>query len=418
MQHERSTETAPTLWRHRDFLCLWSAQITSLLGSEFSRVALPLIAVTVLGASPLAMGLLAAIATAPNLLFSLPAGAWVDRQRRRPLLITGDLIRAVVLLAVPISLWTGHASITLLGVVGFIVGTCSVLFDVSYQAYLPSLLDKSQLLEGNSKLELARSVTQMGGPGLAGLVVQLVSAPAAVLIDAISFLLSGIFIGTMKHREPTRDAGAQKRPLKQDILEGLSFVRRHECLFPLAVYTGISNFLYGGIMALYMLYMTRDLQLTPMGVGLVFGSIGVGTLFAAMLIRPTRERLGLGGAVVASALGTGIAGLLVVFARPGFALPLMMSSEALGSLAVVVGIIASSTLRQSVTPPEMQGRVAATMRLILVGTAPLGGVAAGLLGEALGVRQAITILAVANVFPFLWLLRAPVLAAGRAPAVR
>src|SRR5919107_936695 len=193
------------LWRHTDFRRLWAAQSASLFGSEITALALPLMAVLLLDASPVQMGFLAAAGTAPFLLCSLPAGVWIDRRRRRPVLIAADIARAGLLVSIPLTAWLGTLRIEQLYVVTFIAGVLGVFFEVAHYAYVPSLVGRESVVEGNSKLQISYSAAEAGGPGVAGLLVQVISAPGAVVIDAVSFLVSAILLGRIETREPPSD---------------------------------------------------------------------------------------------------------------------------------------------------------------------------------------------------------------------
>src|SRR3990170_1653382 len=209
-----------TLWRHREFLKLWTAQTISVFGDNFTALALPLIAAITLKATPGQMGILTALERLPFLVLGLMAGVWVDRTRRRPILIAGDIGRGLVLLSIPMAATLGALGMPQLYVVGLVVGTFTLFFDVAYQAYLPSLVDRRQLVEGNTKLEATRSVAQLAGPGIAGTVIQLITAPLAIILDAISFFLSAGFLGTIRLREDP-PAPAERKPVLSEGREGL-----------------------------------------------------------------------------------------------------------------------------------------------------------------------------------------------------
>src|ERR671935_1242601 len=189
------------LWRHADFLKLWSAQTVSQFGTTVSQVALPLVAVLVLDASAFQVAALGTVEFLPFLLFTLPAGVWVDRLPRRPILVVADLGRACALGSIPLAAAIGHLTLTQLYVAGFVTGTLTVFFDVSYQSYLPSLVERPELVEGNAKLEVSRSAAQIGGPGIGGLLVRAFTAPYAVLADAVSYLGSALFIFAIRRGE-------------------------------------------------------------------------------------------------------------------------------------------------------------------------------------------------------------------------
>ncbi|MFI5255605.1 MAG: MFS transporter, partial [Candidatus Limnocylindrales bacterium] len=236
---------APSLWRHPDFLKLWTADTVSQLGSQVSQLAIPFVAIVVLQASALQIGVLQAVDTLPFLLIGLPAGVWVDRMRRRPVLIVGDLGRAIVLAWVPIAHVLGILAIWQLYVVGFLMGILTVFFDVAYQSYLPALVERDQLIDGNAKLQISASGAQVAGPPIAGVVIGALTAPIAVLLDALSFLGSAIFIFSIRRHEPAPearlDATGKRTSMLSDMREGLRYVLGHRLLRNIAACTGISN---------------------------------------------------------------------------------------------------------------------------------------------------------------------------------
>src|SRR5437868_10909625 len=244
------------LWRHSEFVKLWTGQTISLFGTEVSQLAIPLTAALVLNATPAQMGLLAALEYAPFLLLSLFAGVWVDRMYRRPVLIVADIGRALLLGSIPLSALLGLLRIEQLYVVGLMTGVLTVFFDVAYQSYLPVLVKREHLVEGNSKLEVSRSVAQIAGPGVAGALVQVITAPLAVLVDALSFVASVISLLLIRVREPApvrHDGNAGS--IWSELREGLDVVLGNPLLRSIAGCTGTSNLFGNGVMAVYVLYV-------------------------------------------------------------------------------------------------------------------------------------------------------------------
>src|SRR5438874_7367780 len=272
------------LWRHPEFVKLWTGQTISRFGSEISQLAIPLAAALVLDASPAQMGLLSAFEFAPFLLLSLFAGVWVDRVRRRPVLIVADIGRAVILGSIPVAAVLGVLRIEQLYVVGLLTGVLTVFFDVAYQAYLPVLVSREHLVEGNSKLEVSRSVAQIAGPGVAGALVQVVSAPIAVVVDALSFVASVISLLFIHAPEPApvRRPGAAGS-MWSELREGLGVVLGNPLLRSIAACTGMSNLFSNAWAAVYVLYLTRELGLPPAIIGLIFAVSGPGALLGALL---------------------------------------------------------------------------------------------------------------------------------------
>jgi MFS family permease len=396
------------LWRHPDFVRFWAAQSVSAIGSQLSLVALPLLAALTLDASAGQMGVLAAAAGAPFLLFGLLAGVWVDRLRRRPLLVAADLGRAAVLAAVPLAALLDALSIELLWAVAFVVGGLTVVFDVAYLAYLPTLVRRDQLLEGNAKLQASASVGQVAGPGLAGALVGLLTAPAAILIDALSYLASALFLGRIRAPEAA-PAPAAGRHLRREIGEGLGAVRRDRVLRALAACSATTNLFGFAFLAIYVLYMTRELGLGATGVGLVFALGGVGALAGAVLAGPIARRLGVGRATIGAQALFGLFGLTIPLAVlvPAIALPMVAAAEFLQWLALLVYDVNAVSLRQARAPARLHGRVNATMRFLISGMQPVGSLLGGLLGGWLGLAPTLVLTSVGMMLGVLWLLASP-----------
>jgi MFS family permease len=395
------------LWEHGDFLKLWTAQTISVFGDRFSELAIPLIAVLTLGATPGQMGILTAVTRAPFLLIGLFAGVWVDRLPRRPVLITGDLGRAVVLLVIPLAAWLGSLSMLLLYAVGVLVGILTVFFDVAYQAYLPALVHRGQLVEGNSKLEATRSLAGLAGPGVAGVVIQLLSAPLAVVLDALSFVASGGLISLIGRREGSTGGPTTRGPMLVEVREGLRVVLGNPLLRSIAGCTGTTNFFSSALFALYILFATRDLKLGPAQIGLIFSIGGVTGLIGSLTAGWLAHWLGVGRTIVGASLLFGLAQLPIAAASPGTAWLLILSTM-LVSFANPIYNINQVSLRQAITPYRLQGRMNATMRFLVWGTMPLGGILGGALGASLGLRAAIGVAAIGGLLGFLWVALSPV----------
>lgn len=411
----RSRETG--LWRHPEFLKLWAGQTISLFGSEVTRFALPLTAALTLQASPTQMGVLQALEFAPFLLFGLLAGAWVDRLHRRPVLIGADLGRAAVLASIPIAALLGVLRMEQLYVAGFLAGVLTVFFDVAYQAFLPTLVRRDHLVEGNSKLEVSRSVAQIAGPGLAGPLVQLVGAPLAILVDAASFLFSVAFLGMLRTPEPA-PANAGRRNIWVEIGDGLRVVVGHPWLRSLAGCTATSNLFAHMLFAVYVLHLTRDLGLQPATLGLIFAFGGPASLLGALVAGRAARRFGLGRTIVAATVVPPAGALLIPLAGsvPALTVPLLIAAQALFALGTPVYNINQVSLRQAITPPSLQGRMNASMRFIVWGTIPIGSLLGGLLGEAIGLRTAIAVAALGMLLAFPWVYLSPVRTLSEQPA--
>src|SRR5437762_1676405 len=288
------------LWRHREFLKYWTASAVSDVGSQITALALPLIGALMLAATPWQMGLLSAAGGAPILLVGLFAGVWVDRLRRRPVLIAADVGRALLLLTIPLASMAGLLTIPLLCVVALLVGALNVLFDIAHLAFLPVLVSREQIVDGNAKLEVTAAGAQAVGPSVGGALIGFLGAPFAVLLDALSFLVSGWLINRTRAVEPAPVAAAARSGVWAEIREGMREVGRQPVLRALIAASGTMTFFGRMFNAVYILYMTRDLGLGPVGVGLVLAAGGIGSLAGALVAGPTTRRFGPGPMLVVS----------------------------------------------------------------------------------------------------------------------
>ena len=401
-----------SLLRHPDFVKLWSAETISQFGTQVTLLGLPLIAATILNVSPFEFGLLATIEFLPFILLSLPAGVWVDRLRRRPILIAGDLVRAASLVSIPVAFAFDALTIWQLYAVGFINGCATVFFDVAYQSYLPALVERDQIVEGNSKLETSRSAAQITGPGISGVLIGAVSAPFAILLDAISFVVSALFLVGIRKPEPLPerpvDAQGRKPSMRTEIMEGLRYVGGQVYLRSISATTGSSNFFSNVLFAILILYLVRELAFSPEQIGLAFSIGSVGFLLGALTANRIANVIGVGPTIVISAAVFGPSALVIAVAPPDLALPFVAASVFLGSFGGAVYNINQVSLRQAITPERMQGRMNATMRFIVWGTIPFGALAGGFLGGAIGLHNTIWVAGIGGLFVFLPVLLSPV----------
>lgn len=381
------------LWRHSDFLKLWSAETVSQFGSQFTGLAFPLAAVIVLHASVFEIAVLDVVLFLPFVLVSLPAGVWVDRMRRRPILVVGDLARAALLLSVPIAYAFDALTIWQLYAVAFLVGIATVFFDVAYQSYLPSLVDRRALVDGNSKLEISRSAAQLGGPGLAGLFIDLISAPFAIFVDAISFLGSALFIfGIRKHEKAPERETTSKPRMRSEIAEGLRYVFKHPFLKNIAACTATFNFFSSFWSAVLIVFAVRVLDLRPAVLGLALTLGNLGALAAAVSSGRISRWLGVGPTIIGATFVGGPMFLLVAFAPHGnAALAVLAPAIAVGSFAGVVYNVTQLSLRQTITPERIQGRMNSVMRFIVWGTIPFGALLGGAFGTWIGLKEAMIV---------------------------
>jgi MFS family permease len=396
-----------SLWRNRDFLRFWSAQTISQLGSNVTLLALPLAAILVLDASAFEVAALAAVEWVPWILFSLPAGAWVDRLPRRPVLIATDLARAAALVSIPLAYAADALTLGHLFAVGFLVGSLSVFFEVAYVAYLPSLVERGQLGEGNAKLEASRSGAQIAGPGLAGALIDLLTAPVAILADAISFVVSALFLGAVRRPEEVQPRADGTR-LTSEIVEGIRFVLGHPYMRSGMAAIAPANFFWNLASAIFLVYAVRTLGLTAATIGLVFMLGNIGVLAGALLATRIAARFGIGPTIVASGFFLGAPLLLLPAAPAEYAVPLFVAAFLVAGFAGVVMNVVGISLFQATTPDRLQGRATASRRLVNFGAAPLGSLAGGGLAATIGLRETLWVGAVGASLTFLPLLLSPV----------
>ena len=392
-----------------DFRKLWIGQAISQIGSNITGVGLPLTAVLVLKASPLQMGFLSGAGAAAVLLFGLFAGAWVDRLRRRPILIAADLGRAVVLGIIPLAAMLHRLTMGDLYLVAVGSSILTVLFDVSYQAYLPSLITRENILTGNSRLALTESMAQIAGPGAAGILVQLITAPMAMLFDAASFVCSAISVWLIRKPEPAPTRTLEPH-IGREISEGLGASWRDPLLRALAGRTATSAFFLGFGSSLYFLYAMRELGLTAALLGIIIAIGGTSGLFGAFLAEWLVRRFGFGRTFIGSAVAIGMAMLLIPLAHGSVAAcSAFLIASQLGDLAWPVYTISERSLRQAITPNHLLGRVNSSMHLLFHGVLPLGALACGkAIAQAVGMRQALLIGAIGVLLSTMWLVFSPI----------
>jgi MFS family permease len=397
------------LWGHRDFLKLWTGQSISELGSQVSQLAIPWLAAVELHASPLAFSLLGVLGFLPFILFALPAGVWVDRLRRRQILIVGDSARAALLALIPILWAAGVLQIWHLLVLEFVIGIFTVFFDVAYQSYLPALIEREHLIDGNSKLQLTVSIAQVGGPTVSGTLIAAITAPYAIVVDAVSFAISSVFMIGMKHREnlPRQDAAEPRPHMWPQVKEGLAWVVGNRNLRAIAGCTGTSNFCSGLMFSIVILYMVRVLHLSSIQAGAVFAVGSAGSIAGALLANRLGKKFGVGSAIVFMAVIFSFGGLAYPLAPKSFPLPLLMAGQLLFGFSAVAYNILQVSYRQAITPERLQGRMNAAMRWIVWGTIPLGTLAGGAIAQATSLHIAIWVGAVLGTPVFLWVLLSP-----------
>jgi MFS family permease len=396
-----------SLSRDGDFLKLWGGQAISKIGSTITSVGIPLTASFVLGASPLEMGILAASSGAGVLVFGLFAGAWADRLRRRPILIGADVARAALLGTIPLAAALHRLNMPHLYTVGTLAGILTVIFDVSYQAYLPSLVNVENIVEANSKLALTESIADIAGPGLTGILVQLITAPVAILLDALSFICSAVSVWLIRKPEPPPKPSLSPH-LGREIAEGLTASWSSPVLRALLQRAATGPFFLGFIGGLYFLF-ARELHITVVLLGIIVSVGGVSSLLGAFLAHPLLRRWGPGATLIGAAWMTVVSMLMVPFAHGSVALcSAFLIASQLGDMAWPVYSINETSLRQAITPTHLLGRVSSASHLLFHGGITLGALAGGAIAQSIGIRQAMLIGAFGYLLSTLWLTFSPI----------
>jgi MFS family permease len=406
-----------SLWHHHDFLALWAGETVSLFGSQITLLALPLTAVLTLHASVVQMAVLGAAGRLPNLLVNLPSGVWVDRLRRRPVMIASDLGEAVFLATIPLAALLGVLTLGQLDVVAFLVSSLAVVFGNAYEAYLPSLIEAHQLVDGNSKLEASHSLSQIAGPGLAGVLVQTLTAPVAILADGVSFLASALSLVLIRRTEPSVEREGRGDGMWQEARAVVQFVVHHGVIGATMAAVGAANLFLSAGGTVELLYMTHRLHFGPTLIGLLFALVGPGGLAGILLAPRIGRRMGLGPAIILGGVAFGIG---------AFALPLAMGDVreivvVVAAGQVLMGLSAPSyyinfrVIQQAMTPAELRGRVFATSGMVALGTLPIGALLGGFVGQAIGLRPTLFMVGLGVSAAFGLLALTPVLRLGTVP---
>ncbi len=395
------------LWQNQDFLKLWSAQTISVFGTQTASLAYPLTAILVLEASSVQMGILRASAAVSAVLVGFFAGVIVDRLSRKRLLIATDLGRAFLAALIPLAAFNGVLKIEHLFVISFFAGALNITSEVAGMAFLPSVVKKENLVEGNSKFAATDSAAAIAGPGLSGLLVQILTAPVTILIDAVSFIFSAVFV--WKINAPEQEIPVEKRQsVRSEIREGFAFVYKNPILRPLAESIALHFLFMLVISTIFTLYAIRELDLQPFALGVIFSDFGFGFLAGALVVKRLTARFGQGKIMVYATLLNAFAALLIPSASGATAIFVLLAAHFLLAFGIQIHGINLMSLRQSITPDHLQGRMNGTFRFVNVCMMLVGALAAGFLGEFIGLRAAIFIGAIGMFAPFLRLFFSPV----------
>jgi predicted MFS family arabinose efflux permease len=383
------------LWREADFLKLWSAQGISAIGSRITRTALPILAVLTIGATVEQVAILSALALAPGVIVGLAMGGRVDRRAKRPMLIAADLIRAALLLTVPLTAWLGWLSMGQLYAVAALTGAATTLFQIADKAYLPSLIGRSRLVEGNAKLEATDAIAEITGPGLGGLLIQAITAPVAIAFDALSFVISAVLLAAIRRVEvPAADDSGRDGPtLIHDLHVGLRACVLHPLVRPVFLVEAVSALLNGVFATLYTMFALKTLGLSAATLGLVISVGGIGALFGALLAARFSTWLGMGRALIVCMTVSRLAGLLIPMARgpEWLAVSCLVGHQLVGDAMLIGYYVLAVSMRQTVLPPDTLGRANATFHVSVGLLLPIGALLAGSMASATDVRTALWI---------------------------
>ncbi|MFD7631716.1 MFS transporter [Streptomyces sp. NPDC059851] len=371
------------LLRNRDFGRLFAATALGQLGDRIIFLTLPLVAIAALHADEFQVGLLTSMTSAGSLLVGLPAGAWVDRMRKRSVMISTDLARALFLLTVPVAWWAGLLTLWWLYAVALAHGVLTVFFDVAYVSYLPHLVGRGNLVEGNSKLSAIRSVTSISGPTVAGPLVGLVGAPVTLLASSAAMAMSGLLAITIRKREEKPES-SEHHQLAREIKEGLKFVVTYPTLRAIMLGEVIFNLFLVMYQTMLLVFLEREIGLQSFGIGLILSGMGCGALLGALLATRVSKQVGQGPVIWIASLVTCPLTVLMPLARTGWSLYVAAIGLAALSLGGVVRVVAQSSFQQALTPDRLLGRMSATARFVSWGGIPLGGLLGGASGSVFG----------------------------------
>jgi MFS family permease len=388
----RPSPAAPgSVWREREFVRLWSAGTISVFGSLITRTALPFAAILVLGAGPVEIAILRSLELIAGIIVGLFAGAWVDRLRRRPIMIATDIGRAVLLGSIPLAALGGVLRIEQLYVVAFLAAILSTFFNVADRAYLPTLVDTERLVDANSALTASASVAEFSAFGISGFLIQIFTAPIAIAVDAVSFVISALLLATIRRPEPPPPPVAEREPVSREIREGLRIVAGSPILRAMAAASASAHVLWGMFSATYLLFASQVVGLSPAAIGVIVGMGGAGSLIGALLAGRTGRRLGVGWALIVGMVGFTIGNAFIPLAPSGAVLvgaACLIAQQVIGDLSATVYEIVQVSVVQSTVEDRLLGRVTGTIRFF-EDVFQLGGtVAGGLIAEAFGLRAA------------------------------
>jgi MFS family permease len=411
---------APTrgVFANADFVKLWAGESISLIGTQVTQFTMPLVAVLSLNATVAEVGVLNALRFVPVLLLSMFAGVWLDRRRRRPVLIACALGNAVLIGMVPLASVTGMLSIGLLYAVVTLVGLLNMVFDVGALSYVPNLVKHDHLAEANGKIQASTAFAGVAGPGVAGLLVGLITAPITLSVDAVSYLFSALGLITIRKPEPAPEVPEVRPSVRQSIAEGLRAVYGSKLLSALLTQGTALNLFFGGFITVFVVYAIRVVHLSPFELGVVMAAAAVGSLIGATTAGRVRQAIGLGHTMIVNTVGVSVTLLALLIPRHAspLAMVIFVTAQLVYGWNIAMFNVNAITLRQIVTPKRVLARMNATYRMVLWGVAPIGMTLGGLLGGAVGLRTALVISLTLMASPLLWLFFSPAVRLAEMPA--
>ncbi|MGY0232279.1 MFS transporter [Longispora urticae] len=396
------------LLRHRDFRLLWFGETASVMGNAISGVTLPLVALELLHAGPFVMGLLSAASWLPWLVLGLPAGAWIDRLPRRPTMVVANLVSLVLVLSVPVAAWLEALTLGQLVAVSLLGGATGVFFSPAYSAYLPSIIAKEDLAEGNAKLQGSAQAAVVSGSGIGGMLTQALTAVLGLLADACTFVISTVCLLAIRTKEPARSAEPRTTTLREEIRAGFRFMVRDPYLRILTVGASIDNLLLSAGHALLVVFLVQTVGAGPGMVGLLLAADCLGGVLGAVVANRVARRVGTARALLLFSLGTTPFGLLIPLTGPGWALAFFAVGLLVPAAGIVAGNVIGGAFRQGYCPPDMLGRIGTSGSFVAFGLIPLGALTGGALGATIGIRETLWILLAAGVLGKLVLLFGPI----------
>jgi MFS family permease len=398
-----------SLFADRNFRLLWGAATVSAFGYYVTDIAIPLLAIESLHVNSFEIGMIRVVQQLPNLLFGLFLGVLVDRIRKRPAMIVSDLVRAFALLAIPIAAFRDHLNLPLVLAVVFVLGTFNLLFDICDGSFIPIVIPRDRLVEGNSRIETSYSTAQTGGPAIGGALVSLLTAPYAIAVTAVTLGSSAMLLHRMTTPESTPHID-HERSLRADIGDGLRFVRHHPLIRPLLINAIGLNFFGFVFMAVYVLYMKRDLEISDFQVGLIFAAGGLGLLLGTLITPGLNRVFGVGPTLVASNLFFGVTGLLIPLAVlvPDYAFALVIACEFLQFLGMMPHFLNTISLIQLQSPDHMRGRIMSTRKFLTWGVQPFGSLTGGILGGLITLPWTLAVAEIALLIVAIWLCLQPI----------